>query len=195
MKKILKFPELRQTYGYDCGASATMGILDYYGIDVREDEIIKLEKTNHAGTMIKNIKNTLRYFGLKYKEKKMNISDLKKYIDEKIPLMIVLQAWAGNKKVNWEKDWKDGHYVVVIGYDANKIYFKDPSSERIAYQTYAELKKRWHDTDVKNKRVNNWGIAIWRPKNSKKNLHPRISVDYRAKGEKKYSKEKIIHMD
>jgi len=39
--KILDFPELRQTFNYDCGAKALQSVLAYYGIDIREEEIIK----------------------------------------------------------------------------------------------------------------------------------------------------------
>jgi len=51
--KILEFPELRQTYEYDCGANALQGILAYYGMEIREELIIKSAKTNKIyGTSI-----------------------------------------------------------------------------------------------------------------------------------------------
>jgi predicted double-glycine peptidase len=34
--KILKIPELRQAYVYDCGANAVQSVLEYYGIDIKE---------------------------------------------------------------------------------------------------------------------------------------------------------------
>lgn len=42
---MLNFPELRQTYGYDCGAKATEAVLAYFGMDIREDLIMK--KNSH----------------------------------------------------------------------------------------------------------------------------------------------------
>ncbi len=42
---LLDFPELRQAYDYDCGATALEAILAYYGIEVREELILKCAKT------------------------------------------------------------------------------------------------------------------------------------------------------
>ncbi|MBU4308385.1 MAG: hypothetical protein KJ566_01155, partial [Nanoarchaeota archaeon] len=57
MKKILKFPFSRQCYNYDCGANAMKSILDYYGIDIREEKIIKIAKTTRAGTNFIGLKS------------------------------------------------------------------------------------------------------------------------------------------
>ena len=58
--KILMFPELRQAYEYDCGANATQSVLDYYGIDKKESEIIKIAETTRAGTSIKGVIKALK---------------------------------------------------------------------------------------------------------------------------------------
>ena len=171
--KILMFPELRQTYNYDCGANAIQSILGYYGIDTRESKIMKIAGTTKAGTTIKGIIKTLKKFGLKTKAGEMTISQIKKYIDKKIPVILVLQAWFKKKKPDWEKDWKDGHYVVAIGYDKNKFYFEDPSSELRTYLTYDELDKRWHEK-VNKKIYIHFGISAYGKKPSyslKKNIH------------------------
>ncbi|MFH1311120.1 MAG: cysteine peptidase family C39 domain-containing protein [Nanoarchaeota archaeon] len=172
--KILMFPNLRQAYEYDCGANVTQSILDYYGIDAKESEIIKIAGTTRVGTSIKGIIKTLKKFGLKTKKGELTINQIKQYIDKKIPVILVIQAWTENKKVNWEKDWKDGHYVVVIGYDKHKFYFEDPASELRTYLTYKELDKRWHDMDVKRKKYVHFGIAVYGKKPAysfKKKIH------------------------
>ena len=195
MKKIIDFPILRQTYGYDCGASAIQGVLDYYGIDIREEMIMKISSTNKKGTTIKGLKKVAKYFDLSYTERKMNIDDLKKYVDKKIPVIIALQAWSEDKNKDLEKDWKDGHYVVVIGYSKNRIYFADPSSESKTFLFYKELEKRWHDQDIKGKKIINWGIAIYRFKKSKKN-RKWFCIDYWSKKFKPGTlHKKITHMD
>jgi ABC-type bacteriocin/lantibiotic exporter with double-glycine peptidase domain len=195
MKKLLNFPPLRQVYQYDCGANAIQGVLDYYGIDVREGVILKMAGTTKSGTNIRGVKKVADYFGLKYKDGAMTISDLKKWIDKKIPVIIVLQAWTEQEKVNWAKDWKDGHYVTVIGYSKKRIYFSDPSCERETFLTYKELEKRWHDRDVRWKKVINWGMAVWRPKSLKK-VKRRFCTDFWSKDLKPgfYYKE-AVHMD
>lgn len=174
--KTITLPQLRQTYGYDCWAKALQSILVYYGIEAREDHIIKYAKTSKDGTSIEGIIKAANKYGLKTDSKKMTIKDIKKYLIKDIPVIMVLQAWAENKKINWEKDWFDGHYVVAIGFTKDKIIFEDPSSFERTYLKYDELNKRWHDIDTNEKKYFHHGIAIF--------------------GEKpQFKKDEIIHMD
>src|SRR3989338_4435827 len=145
--KILDFPILRQTYDYDCGAKATEAVLGYYGLDIREEKIIKIAKTTKEGTPINGIKKVAKKYNLKCKAKEMNIEEIKDCINKNIPVILLLQAWTEKKKPNWKEDWVDGHYVVVIGYDKKKMYFEDPSSILRTYLNLKELKDRWHDED------------------------------------------------
>ncbi len=161
MKKLLEFPELRQTFDYDCGAKALQSVLAYYGIEAREDKIMNEANTTKEGTSIDDLVKTARKYGLKARSRKMTVRDVKKFIDKGVPVILVLQAWTENKAVNWENDWEDGHYVVAIGYDDEKVIFEDPSSFERVYLTYDELKKRWHDLDADGKKYINHGIAFY----------------------------------
>ena len=174
--KILEFPTLRQTYNYDCGAKVMEAVLAYYGVDINEEKIINLARTTKKGTPVEGLINVAKHFKLKCESKKLNISDLKKFIDKKVPVIILIQAWPIRKVKDWKKNWKDGHYVVVIGYDKNKIYFQDPSSISRTYLSYKELEERWHDIDLREgKKYIKFGIII--------------------NGRRKYSSKKFLHMD
>ena len=192
---MLDFPRLRQVHKYDCGAIVTQAIFEYYGIDVREDRIIKMEKTKKRGTPIGKIIKTLKRYKLKPKFRKFTISQVKKFISKGHPVILVLQAWTvKNKdkwedwmkinpekdliKIDWSKDWKDGHYVVAIGYDKNKMYFEDPGSIFKEYLTFDELMERWHDTSGNNRRK------------GRKYIHYGIVVS----GKKAYDGRKIVKM-
>jgi predicted double-glycine peptidase len=157
---IKNFPTLRQTYNYDCGANAVQSILVYYGIEIREDILIKKLKTTKDGTSINNIVSFLNLKRFKIDSRKMSIEDLKFYLNKKIPVLLVLQAWK-YKNILYEKDYNDGHYVVAIGYLKNKIIFEDPSSFKRAYLFFNELEKRWHDVDVNGKKYYHHGIAVF----------------------------------
>jgi len=159
--KIINLPQLRQTYNFDCGAKALQSILSYYGIEVREDEIIKIAKTNKNGTSIQGIKKVVNKYGLKMKANKMNIDTLKNYINDRVPILIAIQAWTNKQKINWSDNWSDGHWVVVIGYIKEKIIFEDPSSIYKTYLKQNELLERWHDIDTNGKKYLNFGIAIF----------------------------------
>ena len=175
--KILKFPISKQTFDYDCGAKAMQSILTYYGIDLLEIEIIKIAKSNSDGTPIHGMIKVAKHFGFNAKAEKITIDKLKKYINRKIPVILLIQAWAKRKIKNWKNDWKDGHYVVAIGYDKKRIYFEDPYAVLRTYLTYSELEERWHDIDSST---------------GKKYEHSGIILLSDKKGS--YNPDKIIHM-
>lgn len=159
--KILDFPVLHQTYGYDCGAKALQAVFAYFGLEFSEEVLIKEAKTSKKeGTTINNIEKTAERHGFNIDSRAMAIKDIKKYIDQKIPVILLLQAWINNPKVNWEQEWQNGHYVVAVGYDQEKIYFEDPAAFNRTFLSYAELEKRWHDI-VKGKKYIHWGIALY----------------------------------
>lgn len=172
--KQLEFPELRQTYEWDCGAKALQSVLMYFGIEIREELLIKYAKTNsREGTLRSDMLHTLEKFKLKFDAKNITIEDLKGYIDKKIPVIILLQAWHG-KSVDYVNDFRDGHWVVVIGYDKDRIIFEDPYSFERTFLKNKELEERWHAKE-NGEKVSNYGIAVFGKK-------------------PKYDADKIIHM-
>jgi len=174
--KVLNLPRQHQTYGYDCGAAVLEIVLAYYGIELREELVMKRAGTTINGTPIKGIVDTAAKLGLKCASKAMTIDEVKKYLDRKIPVILLLQAWTSKKKVNWEKDWADGHYVIAIGYNREKVVFQDPYSFKLTYLKYDELEQRWHDIDSKGRKY----------------VHHCIAIQGRKP---EFSKHRIIHMD
>lgn len=173
--KIRNFPNFRQTYEYDCGAQSLGAVLAYYGIDVREEEVMKLAGTAEHGTFARSIKAAAEHHGLAVDFKAMTVEEIQRYLDKKIPVILLLQAWTEKEGIDWRNTWDEGHYAVAIGYDKKRMYFEDPSSIFRTYLTYDELAERWHDQDDKQKYVN-YGLAIY---GKEPNYHP----------------EKVIHMD
>jgi ATP-binding cassette subfamily B protein len=163
-----------QAFSFDCGANALYAVFAYYGIKTRETELIKLAGTTKRGTSIKGIIKAAKKCGLKCKAGEMNLEEIKKYINKKIPVIIALQAWTLAKNIDWENDWFDGHYVVAIGYDKKRIYFEDPFLTSRDYLEFDEFSKRWHDMGKKRKKYVNYGIALYGKKakfSSKKFKH------------------------
>lgn len=174
--KILDFPNLRQTYDFDCGAKALQSVLAYFGHDIQEGKLIKQAKTNKKiGTSVPDMTRILNKYGLKTTEKEMTVEELKKHIDRGTPVIILVQAWSGGKKPDYSKKFTEGHYVVAIGYDSKRIIFEDPASFYRTALSFGELKKRWRGIEY-NRKVYNLGIAV----TGKKPV---------------YSSKKIIHMD
>ena len=155
-----EFPNLRQTYDYDCGANALQSVLAYYGIDTREDKILHIAQTTKDGTDPKNIILAIEHYGLQQEARSMTAVEVKEFIERGIPVILLLQAWTETPDIDWENDWKDGHYVVAIGYDNEKMIFEDPSSFRRTYLSYADLEKRWHDVDEDGNTYVHWAVAV-----------------------------------
>ena len=156
------FPELRQTYSYDCGAKALQSVFAYYGIeDAREDQIMSISKTTETGTDPKSMVRTIEHYGLQHEAREMTADEIKEFINRGIPVIVPLQAWTETLNVDWKNDWEDGHYVVAIGYDDEKMLFEDPSSFQRTFLSYQELKERWHDVDVHGNKYLNFGIAVY----------------------------------
>ncbi len=167
--KILRFPSLRQTFEYDCGPTALQAVLLYYGTGVRKDEIIDLVGTDHQGTPPYKMVRTLKKLGLKCKYGKMTIRELEKFLDKKIPVILLIQAWpyVDEKITDWGNEWRHGHYVIAIGHNKKYICFEDPFSFYRSNVTKEELLKRWHDIDSRTKKkYMNFGIAIYGKKPS-----------------------------
>jgi len=83
--------------------------------------------------------------------------------------MLMIQAWGeqedGRGYRGYAGVWKNGHWVLAIGYDRAGIYFEDPSLQAVrGYLSLAELETRWRDTGPHGKRLHRYGLAIWKPR-------------------------------
>ena len=156
--KTLNFPELRQIYNYDCGACAVCCILAYYGLDVREEGVMKFAGTTEKGTSVGGIIKTFEYYGFPIKHGTTTIKQLREAIDNKFPTIITIQAYRASYEP-YSKCWDDGHYVVAIGYSDTRIYFEDPASYCRTWLSDLELEERWHDSDDTGQALN-WGCTV-----------------------------------
>jgi predicted double-glycine peptidase len=160
-----EFPNIRQDFGYDCGPTCMQMILVYYGIELRLDKLIlkipNSKEIKKCGTPPEDVVKTFKLFNIKAEIKENQTEDdIKKYLDKGKPVMLVLQAYSDKENPNYKKDWKDGHYVVSIGYNNEHFIFADPSSFEKTYLTYEELKGRWHDVSKNEEKYINTMIVI-----------------------------------
>ena len=159
-------------------------LLSFYGISTNEYDVLRIARTDpQKGTSLQGILAVAKHFQLSAEVKEMSLEELKQYLDRKIPVILLLQAWPKKKIKDWKKHWSDGHYVVAIGYDQQKIYFEDPYSVLRTFLRYKELGERWHDLVGLN-----WGSV--RKEQKRSNLA--IIVQGRKS---KYSSTKAVHMD
>lgn len=176
MMSIIDMPGGIQTFDFDCGAKALQLVMAYYGIETREDELMKELKTDQNGTSVKNMVSVAVAKGFQVvAECGVSLEKVKQYVDQKTPVIALIQAWAERHMTleEWRDDDDDGHYVIVIGYEGNIIVFEDPSSFRRTWLTAEEFVFRWHDVDPRTKeRLDHFAmVLLGKPPASKKLEH------------------------
>lgn len=157
----IRVPLTRQATSYTCGVCALQSVLGYWGDAQREDTLAKACKSNYQqGTAYQRLANYSESRGFKVAiHKNMTLDELKGLLDKKLPVICLIQAWP-ERKVDFTTDWEDGHYVVAIGYDTERIYFMDPSTlGNYTFIPTEEFTRRWHDTDGKEK-LFNFGMVL-----------------------------------
>ena len=68
-------------------------------------------------------------------------------MDRGEPPILDLQAWRDRDRP-WRDTWDAGHYVVLAGYDGERLFVMDPSiltPAGCAFFPIDELEERWHD--------------------------------------------------
>ena len=158
----IDLPNDRQFSYWDCGDAVVVSALARFGIEPNpESLIVDLGSTVDWGTEPESIKFVLESYGLTVDLKQMTIDDVRKYIDNNIPVILDIQAWhfEDGKEYDYSNEWNDGHYVTAYGYTENTIKLKDPSSLVNRELSFEELQKRWHDVDRQGNKLYNIGIA------------------------------------
>jgi predicted double-glycine peptidase len=149
IQNFIRVPLTRQGTDYTCGIAALQAILYYYGEEFREDELVKkLQPTINEGTKYREIAKFAQSLNFRVDVRtKMTLDDLQRLINEKKPVILLIQAWP-ESRVDYTQDWDDGHYVVAVGYDHQNIYFMDPSTlGNYTFIPVREFLDRWHDRD------------------------------------------------
>jgi predicted double-glycine peptidase len=160
-------PDTRQGKGYSCGASALKAICGYFGVGPEEEEDYgkDLKMDTRVGSHPFQIIRAAKRYSLRVsKKKRMNVNEVKASLDRGKPVMLMIQAWRDSKtEKSYETEWGKGHWVVAIGYDRAGMYFEDPSLATIrGFISYTGLEERWHDTGPRNRRMEHYGLAVWK---------------------------------
>ncbi len=150
-------PLVRQKESYSCGDVAALALLRYWAPanydGVPESALYDpLHTTVEDGTDPTPIVNyfvTVRGLSAELRLH-LRVEDLTNAVDRREPPIVDFQAWKDEPRApreeEWAADWDDGHYAVLVGYDASELYFMDPStSDHYAYVPRGEFPARWHD--------------------------------------------------
>jgi predicted double-glycine peptidase len=123
-------PLVRQATDYTCGVASMMSVVCYWtGEDLEESVVAnEVNSTETHGTLVAHMISFAQKKGFDVEKRlDMNLNELFSFIDKKIPVIVLIQAWPQPLLiVNWTLDYSDGHWVVACGYDAQRIFFMDP---------------------------------------------------------------------
>lgn len=152
MAKILKVPARGQWYDFDCGVAVAYSVLRYLKIKVTYESVLKASKVCPVdGLKPEKTINLFAKFGLNAKlEDNKNIRFLKNQINKNRPVIALIQERKEYRK-SWWNTWEHGHYVIIIGYDTNRLFIYNPSmGGSIKILTHEQFYSRWHDYSKNN---------------------------------------------
>jgi predicted double-glycine peptidase len=132
---MLKLIQFRQTPGF-CGPASLKIVLDYFGIKKSEKELARLAGcTKEQGASSKGILKAAKALGFNgFIKDFAGFSGIKKLVlEKKIPVI-----------VNWFSI-DEGHYSVVAGINAKKIFLQDPELGHLRPMKLESFKRTWFD--------------------------------------------------
>lgn len=93
---LIHVPLIRQNKSYTCGVAALQSLLYYYGQQFSQDYLEEqLGATPGTGTTATAILDFVHSLGLKMEqESDMSPGSLMRLLDQRIPVMLLIQAWA-----------------------------------------------------------------------------------------------------
>lgn len=153
---LLPVPLVSQAWPWTCGGAALMATLLYFGVfdgpESRIDE--EVGATPDGGTPVVNIVAEARRFGLSAEARTGLTADaLAHELARGAVVIVALQAWATTPVADWRAHWEDGHYVVIVGFDSDRVYVMDPSIRTgYGYLPRDQFLERWHDYDLQGDR-------------------------------------------
>jgi uncharacterized protein len=165
-------PDTTQQTDYSCGASSLQAVCKHFGVgpDDEWEYVDALGMDRRVGSHPDQIQRAAARYGLRFKEYlPMSIAQLRAELGKRHPVLLMIQAYGLRERqlpiLDYRNDWKDGHWVVAIGFDSRAIFFEDPSLQAVrGYLRDEELDQRWHDTARHGKHMDHYGLALWHPR-------------------------------
>jgi len=190
---VYDVPYIRQSQSYWCGPASLTMILNYWGVEVTQDEVAAEVYDAQAHlTYMTEMAAYPKTLGFETEQRTGSISELKHWISLGRPL-IVLQKFSLSNAY--------GHYRVVIGYDDEQrvVVTNDPSIEENYTIDYVQFATLWEPGTTFS--TINWTLIIT-PKNdvladlmqnTQRSLNQLPSLDYeKAVNELNFLKSTLI---
>ncbi len=152
---VLPVSNFKQRTNYSCGAVAMRIVLEYFGHNHTEKEMIAMVlATPEKGTDMKDMVSLAKSEHLDLKvhwKKRWTAEQVRKALKTGFPIIVNFQH---------SPRFGEGHYAVIIGYTKDEFIFSDPSGkEDFRREKIAHFMKRWYELEDKTERE---GIVIYK---------------------------------
>lgn len=161
----LAVPVVEQQTDYSCGPATLTAILRYWQRPVACEQALypSLHTTPKDGTEPFMLEAVARAHGLRADYRiGATVDELRAALAAGTTVIVDLQAWRDTNRA-WRDDWDDGHYIVAVAIDGDRLYAMDPSADHgYSWLTLGELEQRWHDFEMRDgKRRNLQHMAVF----------------------------------
>lgn len=164
-RQALRVPAVAQSTNFSCGPASLAAVLRYWRVwDGQERDLwAALHTTPTDGTDPQPMADVARGYGLIAAYRRdVTLDELRAALGRGETVILDLQAWPATPVI-WAEDWDDGHYVVLVAMNAERIYYMDPSEDDGYGQlAIADFALRWHDAEIDGKRYEHMAIFVHR---------------------------------
>jgi hypothetical protein len=150
--KITHYPHRTQGFSYDCGATAVLTVLQYYGFNndrINQQSVHEAIGTDQDGTSNDGIEEGLRKLGMSF-QKVSTPQEIDQHVNDGHPVLVCLAQWIEQGKPVW-------HYAVVTAREEDRYIISDPWSVNMVWVSLDIFEKIWIDQPDEPGR---WGVAV-----------------------------------
>lgn len=124
---------------YQCGPASLAGVLNYWQVGVSPEDIAsEIYSESAKGTLDVDMVLYAERKGLKVRQYKGSIEDIKRNIDLGYPVIVLVDYgfWV----------YQQNHFMVVVGYNENGI-LANSGKEQLRFISFKDFLKSWRKTE------------------------------------------------
>ncbi len=147
----MMIPYFKQEKSTTCGPACMRMVLAFEGMDCSENELEIICDAGWLGNTCGDLAKGAKKLGFESEEiENTTINDLKELLESKQPIIALISP-----SVLYGGIAGFGHFVVIIGLDAEKIYYHDPALGKNLSEELNVFLNAWEKYSFK-------GVKIWK---------------------------------
>lgn len=159
--KILPIKPFQETlYGGYCGPASLKMVLDYYGLELSEQELADLcNRDPDLGTSAEDLQRVATNLGFEVTiTDHSEFSDISDWLRKDVP--VIVNWFTRGRQEYSDAEVPDGHYSLVVGLDDKAIYLQDPEIGGLRKIDRDDFYRVWFDFSTNH--ITKWEDLIIR---------------------------------